>query len=57
MNLNHVNDIAAWDVYLTLRACMDYILSPVIEKEWLPHLAGLIQSYIRKFKEIFGGEF
>ena len=54
MDLNNVSDTAAWDVYLALRDCMDYILSPVIEKDWLPHVAGLIQSYIHKFKNTFG---
>lgn len=56
VNLNLVSESEAWDVYLTLRACMDYILSPVIEKEFLPHLGGLIESYIYKFKEAFGSE-
>lgn len=45
VNWVNVSDTAAWDVYITLRMCMDYILSPVIEKDCLPHLAGLIQSY------------
>ncbi len=36
---------------------MDYILSPVIEKECLAHLSSLIESYIYKFKEAFGSEF
>lgn len=56
VNLSLVGDSEAWDVYLTLRSCMDYILSPVIEEECLAHLAGLIESYIHKFKEAFGRE-
>jgi len=56
LNLDAVVNSAAWDVYLKLRMCMDYILSPVLEKDSLPFLAGLIDSYIKEFKENFGEE-
>ncbi len=35
---------------------MDYILSPVLENDSLPFLAGLIDSYIKEFKGNFGEE-
>lgn len=54
VDLSSVGNSAAWDVYIALRKCMDFILSPVVEKDHLPHLAGLIESYILKFKSTFG---
>lgn len=36
---------------------MDYILSPVIERESLPYLASLIESYIISFKETVGDKY
>ena len=33
---------------------MDFILSPVIEKDSQPYLASLIESYLLKFKSTFG---
>ena len=56
VNLDTVKSSAAWDVYLMLRRCMDYILSPVVEKDSLPFLANNIVSYIQLFKENFGQE-
>lgn len=56
VDLSTVGDTAAWDVYILLRKCMDYILSPVIEKDALPYLASLIQSYLLKFRDKFGAE-
>ena len=48
INLDIVKHSAAWDVYLMLRRCMDYILSPVVEKDTMPYLACCIESYIKK---------
>lgn len=54
VDLSAVGDSAAWDVYLTMRECMDYVLSPVIEKDSLPYLADVIESYLLKFSGTFG---
>jgi len=54
VDLTSVGSSAAWDVYITLRQCMDFIFSPVIEKDSLPFLASLIESYLLKFKSTFG---
>lgn len=54
VDLSSVGTSAAWDVYLALRKCMDFILSPVIEKDSLPYLTSLIESYLLKFKSTFG---
>lgn len=54
VNLSVLCNCAAWEVYLSLRECMDYILSPVIEKDALPYLSDCIESYLLKFKDTFG---
>lgn len=54
VNLSVLCNCAAWDVYLALRECMDYILSPVMEKDVLPYLSDCIESYLFKFKDTFG---
>ncbi len=54
VDIASVGNSAAWGVYIALRKCMDFILSPVIEKDNLPHLASLIESYLLKFKSTCG---
>ena len=54
VDIDAVANSAAWNVYLKLRQCMDYIMSPVLEKCTLPFVAGLIDSYFKDFKENFG---
>ena len=56
VNIDTVTDNPAWNVYLMLRDCMDYIMSPVVVKEAMPFLTGLIQSYLHLFKETFGAD-
>ena len=53
---NSLSDCPAWDVYLCLRECMDYILSPFILRSSLHYLSGLIENYLAQFCEVFGKE-
>lgn len=54
VDLTSVGSSTAWDVYITLRQCMDFVFSPVIEKDSLPFLASLIESCLLNFKRKFG---
>lgn len=56
LDVSKVSNFAAWDVYLILRECMDILLSPVIERDMLPYLSDVIESYLLKFKDTFGAE-
>ena len=52
INTNILINNESYNIYLILRDIVDYIYSPVIEKESLVYLSNLISTFLVKIKEI-----
>ena len=54
MDLDLINNSTdSWNVYISLRVIIDFILSPVFEKCNLVYLQGSIKTYLELFRNTF----